>query len=268
MKKTPFGGGEELTSSLFSLEGKTAIVTGASRWTGKVIALEMAKAGVDLVICARTPKPLEATAAEVRSLGRRCIAVPTDVGDSGQVDNLVRKAMEEYGRIDILVSNAGTDLGNSVPTLELKEEVWDSNVRLNLKGHFLCSKAVAPIMIKQGGGNIVAIASTAGLRVSPDSAGYGAAKAGLMHLVMKLAVEWAKYKIRVNAVAPGFIAIPIFPGYLDRRPDLKAIYERIPLAGGVKMEHIAAAVMYLASDAAGSTTGVTIPLDGGMITKL
>jgi len=257
-----------LTNSLFLLEGKTAIVTGASRWTGKVIALEMAKAGVDLVICARTPKPLEATAAEVRSLGRRCIAVPTDVGDSGQVDNLVRKAMEEYGRIDILVSNAGTDLGNSVPTLELKEEVWDSNVRLNLKGHFLCSKAVAPIMIKQGGGNIVAIASTAGLRVSPDSAGYGAAKAGLMHLVMKLAVEWAKYKIRVNAVAPGFIAIPIFPGYLDRRPDLKAIYERIPLAGGVKMEHIAAAAIYLASDAAGSTTGVTIPLDGGMITKL
>jgi len=256
-----------LISPLFSLEGKTAIVTGASRWTGKVIALEMAKAGVDLVICARNPKPLEATAAEVRGLGRRCIAVATDVGDSGQVDNLVRKAMEEYGRIDILVSNAGTDLGSGVGTLELKEEVWDSDVRLNLKGHFLCSKAVAPIMIKQGGGNIVAIASTAGLRVSPDSAAYGAAKAGLMHLVMKLAVEWAKYKIRVNAVAPGFIAIPIFPGYLDRMPELKAIYERIPLAGGVKMEHIAAAVMYLASDAAGSTTGVTIPLDGGMITK-
>lgn len=257
-----------MTSSLFSLEGKTAIVTGASRWTGKVIALEMAKAGVNLVICARTPKPLEATAAEIRSLGRRCIAVPTDVGDSKQVDNLVKKAVEEYGRIDILVSNAGTDMSRGVPTLELKEEDWDSDVRLNLKGHFLCSKAVAPIMIKQGGGNIVAIASTAGLRVSPDSAGYGAAKAGLMHLVMKLAVEWAEYKIRVNAVAPGFIAIPIFPGYLDRMPDLKAIYERIPLPGGVKMEHIAAAVMYLASDAAGSTTGVTIPLDGGMITKL
>ena len=255
-------------SSLFSLEGKTAIVTGASRWTGKVIALEMAKVGVDLVLCARTPEPLEAAAAEVRSLGRRCIAVPTDVGDSQQVDNLVRKAVEEFGRIDILVNNAGTDLGTGVPTLELSEEVWDSNVRLNLKGHFLCSKAVAPIMIKQGGGNIVDIASTAGLRVSPDSAAYGAAKAGLMHLVMKLAVEWAKYNIRVNAVAPGFIAIPIFPRYLDRRPDLKAIYERIPIAGGVKMEEIAAAVIYLASDAARSTTGITITLDGGMITKL
>ncbi|MBL7120107.1 MAG: SDR family oxidoreductase [Dehalococcoidia bacterium] len=254
--------------SLFSLEGKTAIVTGASRWTGKVIALEMAKAGVDLVLCARTPEPLEAAAAEVRSLGRRCIAVPTDVGDAEQVVNLVRKAKKEFGRIDILVNNAGTDLGTGVPTLELTEDVWDANVRLNLKGPFLCSKAVAPIMIEQGGGNIVDIASTAGLRVSPDSAAYGAAKAGLMHLVMKLAVEWAKYNIRVNAVAPGFIAIPIFPGYLDHMPDLKAIYERIPLAGGVKMEEIAAAVIYLASDAAGSTTGVTITLDRGMVTKL
>ena len=255
-------------SSMFSLEGKVAVVTGASRWTGKVIALEMAKAGVDLVISARTPKPLEAAAAEVRKVGRRCIAVPTDVGDAAQVDNLVKKAMEEYGRIDILVSNAGTPLGGSIPTLELKEEDWDADVRLNLKGHFLCCKAVAPVMIKQGGGNIVAIASTAGLRISPDAAGYSAAKAGLMHLVRKLAVEWAQYNIRVNAVAPGFIAIPIFPAYLDRMPELKAIYERIPLAGGVKMEHIAAAVVYLASDAAGSATGVTIPLDGGMTAKL
>ena len=255
-------------SSMFSLEGKVAIVTGASRWTGKVIALELAKAGVDLAIAARTPNPLEAAAAEVRSLGRRCIAVPTDAGDSAQVGHLIDETMKEYGRIDILVSNAGTPVGGSVPTLDLKEEVWDSDVRLNLKAHFLCSKAVAPIMIKQGGGNIVAIASTAGLRVSPDAAGYSASKAGLMHLVRKLAVEWAQYNIRVNAVAPGVIAIPIFPAYLDRMPEVKAIYERIPLQGGVKMEHIAAAVIYLASDAAGSATGITIPLDGGMTIKL
>ena len=255
-------------SSMFSLEGKVAIVTGASRWTGKVIALEMARAGVDLVISARTPKPLEAAAAEVRGLGRRCIAVPTDVGDAAQVDHLVRRAMEEYGRIDILVSNAGTPMGGSVPTLELKEEAWDSDIRLNLTGHFLCSKAVAPIMIKQGGGSIVAIASTAGLRVSPDAAGYSAAKAGLMHLVRKLAAEWGQYHIRVNAVAPGIIAIPIFPAYLEHMPEVKAAYEKTPLKGGVKMEHIAAAVIYLASEAAGSATGVTIPLDGGMILKI
>ena len=177
-------------SSMFSLEGKVAIVTGASRWTGKVIALEMARAGVDLVISARTPKPLEEAAAEVRGLGRRCLAVPTDVGDAAQVDHLIQKAMEEYGRIDILVSNAGTPMGGSVPTLDLKQEAWDSDIRLNLTGHFLCSKAVAPIMVRQGGGSIVAIASTAGLRVSPDAAGYTAAKAGLMHLVRKLAAEW------------------------------------------------------------------------------
>ncbi|NQT48336.1 MAG: 3-oxoacyl-ACP reductase FabG [Chloroflexi bacterium] len=253
-------------SSLFSLEGKVALVTGASRWTGKTIALEMAKAGADLVVSARKVEPLEAAAEEVRSLGKRCLAVPTDVRESDQVDNMVKKAVEEFGRIDILVNSAGTDI--IVPTLELTEKAWDSMIRLNLKSHFLCSKAVAPTMIKQGGGSIVDIASAIGLRASPTSCAYGAAKAGVINLVMALAVEWAKYSIRVNAVAPGFIATPIHPGFLDDFPHLKDIYERVPLGRGVKMEEVAAAVIYLASDAAGYTTGVTIPLDGGMTCTL
>ena len=250
-------------SSMFSLEGKVAVVTGASRWTGKVIALEMAKAGVDLVISARTPKPLEAAAAEVRKVGRRCIAVPTDVGDAAQVDNLVKKAMEEYGRIDILVSNAGTPLGGSVPTLELKEEDWDADVRLNLKGHFLCCKAVAPVMIKQGGGNIVAIASTAGLRISPDAAGYSAAKAGLMHLVRKLAVEWAQYNIRVNVIAPGSIRTDMNREYLARPENLRKNLSMIPLNRIGDPEDIAGMAVFLCTDDASYITGTTIFIDGG-----
>jgi NAD(P)-dependent dehydrogenase (short-subunit alcohol dehydrogenase family) len=253
-------------SSMFSLEGKVALVTGASRWTGRVIALEMARAGADLVVCARKAERLEAAAAEIRQLGRKCIAVPTDVENSEQVNALVRKAREACGRIDILVNSAGTDM--PIPALELAEERWDAVVRLNLKSHFLCSKAVAPIMIEQGGGSIVDVASTAGLRASPTNCAYGAAKAGVMNLVMTLAVEWARYNIRVNAVAPGFIATPIHPGYLEQLPGLKAIYERVPLGRGVKMEEVAAAVIYLASDAAGYTTGVTIPLDGGMTIRM
>ncbi len=253
-------------NSPFSLEGKTAIVTGASRWTGKVIALEMAKAGADLVICARKPKPLEAAAEEVRQLGRRCVAVPTDVEDAAQVEALVNKAKEELGRIDILVNSAGTDIIK--PSMDLAEKEWDDMVRLNLKSHFLCSKAVASVMIEQGGGSIVDVASTAGLRASPTSSAYGAAKAGLMHLVMTLAVEWGKHNIRVNAVAPGFIAIPVHPGYLEHFPHLKAIYDRVPLGRGVNMEEVAWGVIYLASEAAGNTTGVTIPLDGGMTCML
>jgi NAD(P)-dependent dehydrogenase (short-subunit alcohol dehydrogenase family) len=253
-------------SSMFSLEGKVALVTGASRWTGKVIALEMARAGADLVVCARKAERLEAAAEEVRRLGRKCIAVPTDVENSEQVNALVRKAREAFGRIDILVNSAGTDM--PIPALELAEERWDAIVRLNLKSHFLCSRAVAPVMIEQGGGSIVDVASTAGLRASPTNCAYGAAKAGVMNLVMTLAVEWARYNIRVNAVAPGFIATPIHPAYLEQLPGLKAIYERVPLGRGVKMEEVAAAVIYLASDAAGYTTGVTIPLDGGMTIRM
>ena len=251
-------------SSMFSLEGKKAIVTGASRWTGKAVAMEMAKAGADLVICARKAERLEAAAAEIRSsTGRRCVAVPTDVESWDQVQALVRKAKEVLGRVDILVNNAGTSM--PVSTLELTEERFDAMVRLNLKGHFLCSKAVAPVMIEQGGGCIVDVASTEGMRASPTNCAYGAAKAGLMNLVMTLAVEWAKYGIRVNAVAPGFIATPIHPAYLEQMPHLKALYERVPLGRGVKMEEVAAAVIYLASDAAGCTTGITIPVDGGMV---
>jgi len=179
---------------------------------------------------------------------------------------MVKKAREELGRIDILVNSAGSDIIR--PTLELREKDWDSMVRLNLKSHFLCSKTVAPVMIEQGGGSIISIASTAGLRASPTSSAYGAAKAGVMHLVMTLAVEWGKHKVRVNAVAPGFIDIPMHPDYLDHFPHLKAIYERVPLGRAVTMEEVAAAVIYLASDAAACTTGVTIPLDGGMTSML
>lgn len=248
--------------SMFSLEGKTAIVTGASRWTGKVVALEMARAGADLLICARKAERLEAAAAEVRQLGRKCIAVPANVESAEQVDAMVCRAKEAFGRIDILVNSAGTSM--PVPTLELTEDRFEAMVRLNLKAHFLCSKAVAPVMIAQGGGCIVDVASTEGLRASPTNCAYGAAKAGLINLVKTLAVEWGRYKIRVNAVAPGFIATPIHPGYMEEFPHLKAIYERLPLGRAVKMEEVAAAVIYLASDAAGGTTGVTLPVDGGL----
>lgn len=249
-------------SSMFSLEGKVAIVTGASRWTGKVVALEMARAGADLLICARKAERLEAAAEEVRGLGRRCFAVPTNVENAEQVSAMVCRAKEAFGRIDILVNSAGTSM--PVSTLELAEDRFDAMVRLNLKAHFLCSRAVAPVMIEQGGGCIVDVASTEGLRASPTNCAYGAAKAGLMNLVKTLAVEWGRYRIRVNAVAPGFIATPIHPGYMEGYPHLKAIYERVPLGRGVTMEEVAAAVIYLASDAAGGTTGVTLPVDGGL----
>jgi NAD(P)-dependent dehydrogenase (short-subunit alcohol dehydrogenase family) len=252
--------------SLFSLEGKVAIVTGASKETGKTIAIEMAKAGADVVVTARTVEGIEKAAAEIRSLGRRSLAVPTDVREAAQADNMVQKAVEAFGRVDILVNNAGSDF--IAPALELSEKGWDAMVRLNLKSHFLCSKAVIGVMIKQGGGNIVDIASTEGLRAAPSNPAYGAAKAGLINLVKTLAVEWARYNVRVNAVAPGFIDTPVLPMALEGYPHLRDIYGRIPLRRATKQTEVAAAVIYLASDAAGCTTGITIAVDGGMTCNL
>lgn len=253
-------------SSLFSLEGKVAIVTGPSKWTGRAIALEMAKAGADIVGASRKVEPLEAVVAEIRSLGRRCIGVPTDVREGEQVGNMVKKALEEFGRIDILVNSAGSDF--IAPALETTEEAWDRSLRLNLRTFFLCCKAVAGPMIEKGGGSIVNITSAAGLSASPTNPAYGAAKAGVMSLTKTLAVEWGRHNIRVNAVAPGFIDTPMHPGYLDNFPHLKEIYERVPLGRGVTMEEVAAAVIYLASDAAGCTSGVIIPLEGGMTSRM
>jgi len=151
----------------FSLANKVAIVTGASRWTGRVIALELAKAGADVVVAARTAEGIEKAAAEIRGLGRRSLAVQTDVRITEQVDNMVRRALEEFHHVDILVNNVGASF--IAPALELTEGGWDAMVRENLKPAFMCSKAVVPSMIEQGGGSIINIASGEGLRAAPTN---------------------------------------------------------------------------------------------------
>jgi NAD(P)-dependent dehydrogenase (short-subunit alcohol dehydrogenase family) len=257
--------------SMFSLAHKVAIVTGAGRWTGKTIALELAKAGADMVICARSTEGIESAAAEIRSLGRRALAVPTDVRISEQVDELLRRTLEEFHKVDILVNNVG-DIGGIIkPTLEMSEEEWDSMMIHNLKSTFLCSKAIARTMVEHGGGSIINIASGEGVRHSVTNAGYAAAKAGVINLTMSLAVELAPYHIRVNAVAPGFIGSPDLRHLMERGllpPDLVALVGRIPLGRISTLQEIAGPVVFLASEAAGYITGTTIVVDGGMMTTI
>jgi len=257
--------------SMFSLTGKVAIVTGAGRWTGKTIALELAKAGADVVVCARSTEGIESAAAEIRSLGRRALAVPTDVRLSEQVDELARRTLEEFHKVDILVNNVG-DIGGIIkPTLEMSEEEWDSMMIHNLKSTFLCSKAIARTMIERGGGSIINIASGEGVRHSVTNAGYAAAKAGVINLTTSLAVELAPHHIRVNAVAPGFIGSPDLRQYIESGllpPDLMALVKRIPLGRVSTLQEIAGPVVFLASEAAGYITGTTIIVDGGMMVTL
>lgn len=248
-------------SSWFSLERKVAIVTGASKYTGGAISNELAKAGADVALAARTEKGLEKVAGEVRELGRRALPIPTDVTKTDDIKNMVLKTVDEFGRIDILVNCAGADIIK--PSLEMTEDDWESMVRLNLTSHFLCSQAVAPTMIEHGGGSIIDIASAEGLRGTVTNPAYSAAKAGVLNLVMTLAIEWGKYNIRVNAIAPGFIDHPYLQ-FAMKFPHLKELFERIPLGRGVKPEEIGATVVYLASDASGCTTGITLPMEGGM----
>ena len=252
-------------NSVFSLEGKAAIVTGASKWTGGAIAAELAKAGADVAVAARTVEGLEAVAGEIRQIGRRAVTIQTDVTKSEDIRNMVQKTVDEFGKVDILVNVAGSDFPQ--PALEVSEKKWELMLRLNLTSHFLCSQAVAPIMIKQGGGCIVDISSAEAYRAAVTNPGYSAAKAGLLNLVMSLAAEWGQYNIRVNAIAPGFIDHPYLE-YAMQMPHLKAIFDRIPLGRGVRPEEIGAAVVYLASDAAACVTGITVPMEGGMISLM
>ena len=248
-------------NSLFSLTDRVAIVTGGGRGIGKGIALGLAEAGADVIVTARTVAEIERTAAEIRSLGRRALAIPADVRVSEQVADVVQRTLDEFHRIDVLVNNAGATF--VLPALKLSERGWDGLIVENLKSCFLCSKAVVEAMIKQGKGSIINIASTEGLRAGPTNPAYGAAKAGLINLTQSLALEWAPHHIRVNAIAPGFIQTEALPLALQEYPHLQELLNRVPLGHPGTPKDIAAAVIYLASDASGYVTGAVITVDGG-----
>jgi NAD(P)-dependent dehydrogenase (short-subunit alcohol dehydrogenase family) len=261
-----------MDSSLFSLEGKVAIVTGAGRGIGKSIALGLADAGADVVVCARTAADIVATAAEIRAKGRKSLPLPTDVRFAEQVASLVEKSVAEFGRIDILVNNAGGSF--IAATMDLSEGGWDAIVRENLKSVFLCSKAAARVMIAQKSGNIVNIASIAGTASYTLCSPYGAAKAGLINFTATLAVELAPHNIRVNAIAPGSIATGGFLQLLNAEPgevkpeEKGGLLPSIPLGRYGQPEDIVGAAVFLASDASSYVTGQTLVVDGGLTIKL
>jgi len=215
----------EMSLNQFSLADRVAIVTGAGRGIGKAIALGLADAGAAVVVAARTASDIESTASEIEAKGKKALAVPTDVRLSDQVNSLMDETVKELGGIDILVNNAGGSF--NISTMELSEGGWDAIVRENLKSVFLCSQAAAKVMTRQKRGAIVSIASIAGLQAYTANAAYGAAKAGIMNLTKTLAIDLAEHNIRVNAIAPGYIATPGMAQLFTARPDAA---KQIPLA--------------------------------------
>ena len=253
-----------MDESAFSLNGRVAIVTGASGGIGRAISLTFARAGAKLALAARHPEPLEALAQEARALGVPALAIPTDVTRSDQVQRLVQQTKSEFGQIDILVNNAGgtfSDTFSRGPLLQTTERDWDQTLAVNLKSAFLCSQAVVPIMLEKKKGAIVNIASVAGIHPNPDFLAYGVAKAGLMNFTRSVALGLAPH-IRVNALSVGIVDTPRTA--TRRSPERwKLLVDATPMGVTGQPQDVAWAVLYLASDAAGWVTGIILGIDGG-----
>ena len=254
-----------MLESLFSLKGKVAIVTGASRGIGQSISRAFAEAGADLVVSSRNKRPpeLEKVAEEVRSLGKKAVAIPAHVGKKADVENLVQKTLQEFGRIDILVNNAGANPVLSA-MVDLEEETFEKVLEVNLKGAFLMSKAVAREMIKQGGGRIINMSSVSGLRARADKTGaYCISKAAMNMMTQVMARELAPHNILVNAIAPGSIKTEFSRvNWTDPERRAQRIRE-IELRRFGEPEEVVGIALFLASDASSFVTGEIIRVDGG-----
>jgi dehydrogenase/reductase SDR family member 4 len=249
----------------FSLNGKIALITGGSRGIGKATALCFARAGADIAIASRTLSDLEAVAAEISKLGRKALPVAAHVGKLEQIEKLVQTVQKEFGRIDILVNNAGTSPALS-GLLDIEERLWDSIMNLNLKGLVFLSQAVARIM-KEHGGSIINVASVDGYMHEPKVGIYSISKAAVVQATKIMAEEWAKYNIRVNAIAPGHIHTRLGDSIFEAMPEYKKVFlERVPMKRIGDPDEIVGAMIYLASDASSYVTGTTVIVDGGTLT--
>ena len=255
-----------MTKPDFSLNGKVALITGGSRGIGKATALGFARAGADIAIASRKLPDLEMVAAEIRGLGRKALPVASHIGRLEEITSLINTVCQEFGKIDILVNNAGTSPAVS-PMLDIEERLWDSIMNLNLKGLIFLSQGVARVMKERGGGTIINVASVAGLRHELNIGVYSISKAAVIMATKIMAEEWAKYNIRVNAIAPGHIHTRLGDSIFESVPEYKKEFlDRVPMMRIGDPDEIVGAMIYLASDASSYVTGTTIIVDGGTLT--
>jgi 3-oxoacyl-[acyl-carrier protein] reductase len=243
------------------LDGQVAIVTGASRGIGRAVAIALASEGAKVVVnYASSSQAADAVVAEIEGMGSEAIAVQADVGQTDQVDALFNAVMERWGRIDVLVNNAG--IARDTLLIRMKLEDWQAVVDLNLTGVFLCTKAASKVMLKQRSGRIINVTSVVGEMGNAGQGNYSASKAGVIGFTKSIAKEVASRGITVNAVAPGFITT-------DMTADLKVgeeILKMIPLGRYGQPEEVAGLIRFLAADAAAAyITGQVMNVDGGMV---
>lgn len=242
------------------LEGRVAIVTGGSRGIGRAVAASLAEDGASVVVSGRDPVRVEVEAKELEALGASVLAVQADVARREDADRLVDRARERFGRIDILVNNAG--ITRDALLVRMKDDDWDAVLDVNLRGAFLMTRAVAKVMMRQKGGRIINIASTAGAMGNAGQANYSAAKAGLIGLTKAAARELAHWGILVNAVAPGLIDTDMTAGLPAEARE--ALLAQVPLKRIGVAREVAEVVRFLAGDGAGYVTGQVIHVNGGL----
>ncbi|HMK87159.1 MAG TPA: SDR family oxidoreductase [Steroidobacteraceae bacterium] len=249
----------------FDFSGRVAVVTGGGSGIGAATAMLLGRLGANVAIAGRTVDRLQSKAAEIaEASGRGCIAVPTDVRDEEQVANLIRRVVEHYGRIDVLVNNAGGTFLS--PLSDVTSKMWDKSFALNVDAAYYCTREAGRHFIAQGSGAIVNVSSLAGVHGTKGGAPYSSAKAALQMLTRVSAAEWGPYGIRVNCVAPGMILSERVTEHLEKSNiDLRAGMANLPLRRAGKPEEVANAIVFLASDAASYITGETLSVGGGPV---
>ncbi len=251
-----------MSLDLFALQGKVAVVTGGNGGIGKGMALGLAGAGADIVIAARNQDKTRQMVQEIQGLGRKALGLQVEVQHESDVSRMIEATLSQFGRIDILVNNAGIVIRKGVEDLSLEE--WNQVMAVNLTSMFLCSKAVYPIMKKQGGGKIINIGSMTSLFGSAAVPVYATSKGGVVQLTKSLAMAWAPHNIQVNAVLPGWITTDMTSPMKTNAPQrYEAVSARIPAQRWGVPQDLAGIAVFLASPASDYVTGTAIPIDGG-----
>ena len=248
------------------LDKKVSIVTGGGRGIGRAVCLALAREGSNVMVTDVVSQTAREVSEEIQSMGRRALFFEMDVSKSDQAKKMVAAALSSFGKIDILVNVAGIFLRS--PIEDVSEQDWDKVVAVNLKGTFLCSQAVGKEMIKQGGGSIVNFASVAAHTPQINLGAYSPSKAGVLLLTKIMAVEWAKYNIRVNALSPGPILTPMTDSIYNTEKLKKGRAKAIPMDRFGTPEEVAKAVLFLVSDDASYITGHALSIDGGALDSM
>lgn len=249
-------------SEIFSLKGKIAIITGASGGIGHILSLGLAEHGADVVLTSRTLSKLEPIAEEIRDMGRKALAISTDVSSEKSVDNMVEQVAKEFGHIDILVNCAGLNLRYTAEEFPLEE--WRKVIDFNIQGTFICCQRVGRKMIEQGHGKIVNISSVRGrYGAAQGAAAYSPSKGAVDSLTRTLAAEWAKYGINVNAIAPTIVETELTRPLFENKELIGKLVERVPLGRFGIPEDMVGTMVFLASKASEYITGQIIYVDGG-----